>query len=250
MCHSCQLMRSEDIILFCTWFIGLPNLDAIWILEDLVVILSPVVWWEEAKAAARTQIWLAYCSWNNSWSNIDLRKCFVHTVFCVCALNHQSVCVQCLWAKRHTHRWRFFRFSTRTNACWSRPMMAFVSDHAESDSATSDTLSSLVIRGRAARRRNCTCAIIFLWRRAMKRSNHWPKIEEFKWFNYLGTLGMNEESNLSHELWQAIRNFYFSNYLLFMLPREHRSGPEDRQVWSALIECNAWKIPWNISNVL
>jgi len=40
--------------------------------------------------------------------------------------------------------------------------MALVSDHAESDSAASDTLLSRVIRGRAARRRNCTSVIFFL----------------------------------------------------------------------------------------
>jgi len=67
---------------------------------------------------------------------------------------------------------------------------------------------------------------------SINRSNHWPKNEEFKWFDYLGTLGLNDESSwrdLSHELWQKIRRIYFSN-CLYMGGRGDAVNLADKQL--------------------
>jgi hypothetical protein len=51
---------------------------------------------------------------------------------------------------------------------------------------------------------------------SIKRSNHWPKIEEFKWFDYLGTLDwtMNlPEANCD----RRYEDYIFQIIYLFML---------------------------------
>jgi hypothetical protein len=52
--------------------------------------------------------------------------------------------------------------------------------------------------------------------RAMKRSNHWPKIEKFKWFDYLGTLGRTKNLFYLFLYYAASRRYTISAIFLFL----------------------------------